>query len=263
MANYQRDNFYNKNNEINNSKILLLLKNKKNTELLSRFLDANYVTYKDLNEEIDYDLILVDSYNYQTKFKKIEEFKNKQHPIFLPVILLHKKDDIIDYTSKNINIADEYILTPIKKDVLKSRIKRLLKTRLLTQEASYLEDKFYKLFNNLNELVLIHDVDLQRGKFNNFTEVNDRVIDKLGYNKTQILEMSINDLIVEQDKSFFNKYYFNKLEKEQEVLVETNILKRNGDLLPVQLYSKLLIINGEKSVLTTIYINLDKRRDKR
>lgn len=258
MANYKRNNLNDKNNEINNSKILLLLKNKKNADLLSRFLDANYITYKDLNEEIEYDLILIDSYNYQTKFKKIKECKNKQHPMFLPVILLHKKDDIIDYTSKNINVADEYILTPIKKDVLKSRIKRLLKTRLLTQDTYYLKDKLGKIFNNINELVLIHNVDLKRETFSNFSEVNDSVIDKLGYERDKILEMSINDLITEQDKNFFNKYYFNKLKKEQEVTLETKLLKEDGDLLPVQLHSKILIINGEKTILTTINLNYDK-----
>ncbi|MCF8001139.1 MAG: PAS domain-containing protein [Halanaerobiales bacterium] len=253
MAKYKKDNY---NDKINNSKILLLLKNQKNTELLSRFLDANYETYKDLNEKIDYDLILIDSYNYQTKFKKIEDCKKAQYPIFLPVILLHKKDDIIDYTSKNINIADEYILTPIKKDVLKSRIRRLLKTRILTKEAYYLEDKFDKVFNNINDSVLIYKVDLQKKIFKNFTEVNNKVLKKLGYDREKILEISINDLISEQDKSFFNKYFFNKLKKDQEVTLETKMIKENGQLLSVQVYSKIIDINGENFVLTIINDNI-------
>lgn len=252
MAKFKGDNFYDKNNKINNSKILLLLKNQKNAELLSRFLDANYVTYNDLNEEIDYDLILIDSYNYQTNFKNIEECKKEQYPIFLPVILLHKKDDIIDYTSKNINIADEYILTPVKKDVLKSRIKRLLKTRLLTKESYFLEEKFNKIFNNINDMVFIHKLDLQQETFNNFSEVNERAIDKLGYDKEEILEMSLKDLITHEDKSPFYKYFFNKLKKEREVISKTKLLKKDGQLLPVQLHSKLLVLRGEKTVLTEI-----------
>ncbi|MFO7814797.1 MAG: PAS domain S-box protein [Halanaerobiales bacterium] len=254
MAKYKKDIFYNKNSKIENSKILLLLKNQKNTDLLSRFLDANYVTYKNFNEKINYDLILIDSYNYQTNFKDIEDCKKNQHPIFLPVILLYKNDDIIDYTSKNVNIADEYILTPVKKDVLKHRIKRLLKTRLLTKESYYLEDKVDKIFNNINDLVLICKVDLQKEIFHNFSEVNKIVIDELGYDQTDILKMSLNDLITHGDKSPFYKYYFNKLKKEREVILKTELLKDDGDLLPVQLNSKLIILNGEQNVLTVIRV---------
>lgn len=252
MVNYKRDNFYDKNKKIFNSKILLLLKNQKNVELLSKFLDANYMTYKNFKEKIDYDLILIDSYNYQSNFKNIEDRKNDQHPIFLPVILLHKKDDIIDYTSKNVNIADEYILTPVKKDVLKSRIKRLLKTRLLTQETYYLEDKFNKIFNNINDMVLIHKIDLQQETFHKFSKVNEKVVEKLGYDEDELLEMSISELIPYKDKSPFYKYYFKKLGKKKEVILKTELLKKNGDLLPVQLFSKLLVLKGQKQILTVI-----------
>ncbi len=261
MANYEKDKIYDKKNRINNSKILLLLKNQKNTELLSRFLDANYKTYINFNEEIDYDLILIDSYNYQTNFKNIENCKKSQNPIFLPVILLHKKDEIIDYTSKNINIADEYILTPVKKDVLKSRIKRLLKTRLLTKETYNLEDKFNKILNNINELVLIHKTDLQKKTFLNLIEVNKRVIDKLGYDEEEILKMTLNDLITFEDKSPLYKYYFNKLKKDREVTLNTKLLKKDGELLPVQLHSKLIVLRGEKKVLTVINDKLIEEND--
>jgi len=254
MAKFIKNNFYEQNNIINNSKILLLLKNKKNAELLYRFLDANYVTYKDLKAEIDFDLILTDSHNYQSNFKKIEECKNKQSPIFLPVILLHKKDDIIDYTSKNINIADEFILTPVKKEVLKNRIKRLLKTRLLTQEVYNLENKFNKIFNNINKLIMIHKVDLEKEIFHNFIEVNDKVIDILGFGQDEILEMNLKDLISSEEESMFLNYYFNKLKKYKKVKLETKLLKKDGDLLNVQLHSKQLVLRGKKNILTSLEI---------
>ncbi len=91
-------------NESKDSKILLCMNNNRNLDLLSRFLETNYLTYKNIDEDVEFDLILVDRKNYQLEFNKLKSLKKQQEPLFLPLILLHKMEDTVDYTVKMMNI---------------------------------------------------------------------------------------------------------------------------------------------------------------
>lgn len=251
MTEYDNFNFYQKI-KIENAKVLLLMQNNRNADLLSKFLDSNYITYNKLKDDIQFDLILADNYNYQVNYTTIKKLKDEQEPILLPVILLHKRDDVVDYTSKMINIIDEYVLTPVKKDVLKSRIKSLLKTRQLTKKSFYQNDKYQKIFNNINVMLLIHKVDFKNEDFYSFDEINNKVIEKLGYDENNILKMKLTDIINNDLKSPFYNYYFNKLKNNAKVSVLAEIKTNNGELFKVQLNSKILEINNEKIILTTL-----------
>ncbi|MDZ7672788.1 MAG: hypothetical protein U5K53_08180 [Halanaerobiales bacterium] len=240
------------NIKIENAKILLLMENNRNADLLSKFLDSNHLTFNNIKENNKYDLILADNFNYQINYTKIKKLKDDQLPILLPVILLHKRDDVVDYTSKMINIIDEYVLTPVKKDVLRSRIRSLLKTRQLTIKSFHQNDKYQKIFNNINVMLLIHKIDFENKEFYNFDEYNNIVIKKLGYDKNNILKMKLTDIVNHNMKSPFYNYYFNKLASNGEVSVLTEIKTNDGKLLKAQLYSKILEINNEKVILTTL-----------
>lgn len=237
---------------INNSKLLLLMENKRNVDLLSRFLDSKYTSYKNFNPEIEFDLILVDSFNYQAKFNLIRKIKKEQSPIFLPLILLHKKEDVVDFSSKMMNIADEFILTPVKKDVLKIRIKRLLETRELTKRTYHLDNKYKVIFDNLNEMVFIHKLDLNSNKFYPPEDISRQLIEKTGYEREELLKMELPELLNNRLKSPFFNYYFNRLRSENEVKIKTNLIRKDKKILPVQLESKIIDINQESLVLSVL-----------
>lgn len=237
---------------INNSKLLLLMDNKRNLDLLSKFLDSKYITYKDFNPEIKFDLILVDSFNYQAKFNLIKEIKKEQAPIFLPLILMHKKEDVVDFSGKMMNIADEFILTPVKKDVLKIRIKRLLETRELTKKSHHLDNKYKVIFDNLNEMVFLHKLDLENNKFYPPEDISKKLIEKTGYKKDELLKMEFPELLNNNLKSPFFNYYFKKLRQDNEVKIKTKLLKKDKKFLKVELESKIIEINKENLVLSIL-----------
>lgn len=237
---------------INNSKLLLLMDNKRNIDLLSRFLDSKYVSYKNFNPKIKFDLIIVDSFNYQAKFNLIKKIKKEQSPIFLPLILLHKKEDIVDFSSKMMNIADEFILTPVKKDVLKIRIKRLLETRKLTKKIYHLDSKYKVIFDNLNEMVFFHKLDLNSNKFYPPEDISRELIEKTGYQREELLNMELPELLNNRLKSPFFNYYFNKLKSENKVKINTKLIKKDKKIIAVQLESKIFDINEECLVLSVL-----------
>jgi len=76
----------------------------------------------------------------------------------------------------------------------------------------------------------------------------------LGYSQAEILEMNLKDLITHEEESMFLNYYFNKLKKYKKVKLETKLLKKDGDLLNVQLHSKQLVLRGKKNILTSLEI---------
>jgi|GEM_PF-2432297 PAS domain S-box-containing protein len=248
------DNRFNKTKKINikHSKILLLLDNKRNVELLSRFLDTKYDCYAKFDQNINFDLILVDSFNYLSNFKLIKDFKKKQTPIFLPVILLHQREDTVDYTSKKMNIADEFILTPVKKDVLKIRIKRLLELRKLTKENYNLDNKYKTIFNNISEMTLVYKINFKNKEFHSFIDVNKKVIEITGYKKEELMQMSLPDLLnYERNAPFFN-YYFNGLDGDNKVLVESQLITKDKKIINIEIKSKIFKLNEENLVLSEI-----------
>lgn len=239
-----------KKSNINNSKLLLLMENKRNLDLLSKFLDSKYRSYKKFDPEVEFDLIIADSFNYQAQFNLIKKIKKEQSPIFLPLILMYKKEDVVDFSSKMMNIADEFILTPVKKDVLKIRIKRLLETRKLTKKNFHLDNKYKVIFDNLNEMVFVHKLDLKNNKFYPPEDISRRLIEKTGYEKQELLEMELPELLNNHLKSPFYNYYFNQLRLNNEVKIKTKMLKKDKNFLPVQLESKIIDLNNESLVLS-------------
>jgi PAS domain S-box-containing protein len=239
-------------NQIHNSKILLLINNKSNVNLLSKFLGNDYITYKEYNESIKYDMILIDTYNYKTNYKLIKQIKDMQNPLFLPVILMHKREDPVDYSSKMSNIADEHFLTPVKKDVLKTRIQRMLKTRELTKENYKMTNKYKKIFNNINDMVFLHRIDLENHLFYTFVEINQKVLDKTGYSKKELLDMKPIDLVPYKKSSPLFNYYFNKLSKNNEVIVETELIKKNGEIMNVEINSKIIELESKIMILSVL-----------
>lgn len=261
MANFSNKSYYLNDLNISNAKILLLLNNKRNTELLGRFLGNKYTTYTKYDKNIKFDLIIVDNVNYQARFSLMKDLKKAQRPMLLPLIFLHKREDAIDHTSRMMNIADEYILTPVKKDVLKNRINRLLKTRQLSKNAYNLNDKYENIFNNINDMIFLHKIDLKDKKLLDFIEVNHKVIDKLGYQKEELLKMKLTDLVYHKLRSPFFNYYFNKLKKQKKVMINTKMIKANDESLKVEINSKILTLD-KKEVVLSVVRDVSHRKEK-
>ncbi len=101
------------------NKILVLNKNERDLSLIKNFLDGDFEVVN-FNKEIDlikvnYDLILIDEYYYSKYQEQLFELKEKENPIFLPVILLSSSDKNDIYLRENENIFDDLFILPVKK----------------------------------------------------------------------------------------------------------------------------------------------------
>lgn len=129
---------YEKIRELNPNKIILIIKKRENKRLLKKVLQQNYqVLVPNSKEELinkSFDLIIIDEYILQEYGNMLQEIRNSEKPVFLPVLLLTSQNNE-DILYKELQTVDDLIRTPVGKAILKTRIKNLLHIRKLSLES--------------------------------------------------------------------------------------------------------------------------------
>lgn len=115
-------------------RILILVSNKNNQILLEKELSKKYgVVLPNKNlKELEFDLIIIDGVELKKRQEEIREFKNKNFPLFLPVILITTKEDLSLAEKFLYETIDELVIIPIEKIELRARIDILLRARSYT-----------------------------------------------------------------------------------------------------------------------------------
>jgi two-component system cell cycle response regulator len=170
-------------------RILILVSNKKNYALLEEELHKKYIIVKNESDiqNLNFDLIIIHGVELKKRQKEITEFKNKNFPLFLPVILLTTKEDLSIAEKFLYEIVDDLILIPIEKIELRVRMDILLRMRFYTlvlsketvvdpltgvynkkffYEMAQKEFEYFKRYGRKFSLVFI-DID-------DFKKINDR-----------------------------------------------------------------------------------------
>lgn len=126
-------------------KILLLLKSKKDFQLLREYLKNNYEiltldTIKNsFNSEID--LCITDGIMLNENMNLIRKLKSNQKEIYLPVLLVTTKRMITIITSNIWEIIDDLITIPVIKRELYARVEMLLRVRRFSKEVIQFKEK--------------------------------------------------------------------------------------------------------------------------
>ena len=112
-------------------RILLLMQNKKNSDLLATLLTSTYeVVQSDNGVSLDalFDLCLIDGAMLHSVGEHIQQRKQAEHPVFLPFLLIatQREHEVIRHH------IDELVLIPIEKRELQMRVETLLRTRSLS-----------------------------------------------------------------------------------------------------------------------------------
>ncbi|MFK5857212.1 MAG: Cache 3/Cache 2 fusion domain-containing protein [Bacteroidota bacterium] len=137
------------------------------------------------------------------------------------------------------------ILNAIKKSNVK------LKT---TQEAlKRSEENFKTIFQNSSDEIFVSDFQA------NIIEVNEQASKLLGYTREELLQMNILDLKPHKQAEIFllNR---KKIIKEGGHLFDSEYITKSGDIVPVEINSRVLEFNGE-TVILSISRNLIKRKE--
>jgi signal transduction histidine kinase len=117
------------------SRILLLLKHQENCRLLATWLAADHeIVLPDAGMESDLacDLCIVDVPTLDCAQERIQQYKDAEKPVVLPVLLIAPRGDMGVATRHLWPCVDEVIAAPVEKAELQARIEILLRMRQLS-----------------------------------------------------------------------------------------------------------------------------------
>lgn len=112
------------------------------------------------------------------------------------------------------------------------------------------ELRFRLLFNNTIDAILVCPV-ISDNELGNFVEVNDVACSMTGYQRDELYNLSVADLIwdINQEKKFDT---IRTLVKNKHILFESIILTKNGSLIPVEVNSHLFKFNDQTLALSMV-----------
>ncbi|HUV36740.1 MAG TPA: PAS domain S-box protein [Patescibacteria group bacterium] len=114
------------------------------------------------------------------------------------------------------------------------------------------EEKYSKLFHQSNDAIFIHDLE------GNIIDVNQRVIDYLGYGRDEILALNVRNLhppeALERSKEALES-----VAREGHTSFEIDFRKKNGEIFPAEISASRFEI-GERKVIQGIARDLTDRR---
>jgi PAS domain S-box-containing protein len=112
---------------------------------------------------------------------------------------------------------------------------------IVTEALSESQEKYYNLFHKSNDPIIIHDL---KGKI---VDVNQKMLDMFGYERTDILYSKISKL---HPKSALkkSKWAFNKISKDGFVSFEIDFQRKNGETFPAEVSSSIFEISGNQVI---------------
>jgi putative two-component system response regulator len=151
------------------SDILLLMNSDANSRLLYEYLCEDHSLVRIDREEPlegDYDLALVDLPNLKARQDDLAKWKERQHPLVTPVLLLVSPKEHERLSPEVWTHVDDVAAIPVRKDVLDARLGNLLQQRRLSEMQQRYVDTVQTFNQSLQEQVESKTAELRQS----FTE---------------------------------------------------------------------------------------------
>jgi len=198
-------------NLIKESKVKLLIDHQENRKVLQDYLDENYeVVTTAFDKFKDIDIIIADGPGFAKYKDQIISIKQSNTSLYLPFILITRVSPE-KIPNKYMKIIDEIVQTPIKQNILNSRIKNLLNVRKL-----FLSTQIYQNLTEKNPTGISILFEDQKIKY-----VNQAFLDILEKKKENILEKKLTNII--KNKKFINHLTKNEIKGKEKLTIKLNI----------------------------------------
>ncbi len=119
-----------------------------------------------------------------------------------------------------------------------------LEQKLAEETLRESEHKFRTIFNNINDQLYIREPE---GK--SYMEVNQAVVDRLGYNKEEILKMEAEEIIPAE---YWDSVRENlkKIQSEGSRIYEAGATCKDGTIVPLEVSARIIDYDGKKTILS-------------
>lgn len=122
------------------SRILLILKHKENSRLLSEWLGNSYQVllpkYQETGDdtfwEEPFDLCIIDGYFLHLYWERVKLRRKSEQPVFLPILFVTSYPNVTLETRNLWEFIDKLVITPIAKKSLQTDVEVLLRSRRLS-----------------------------------------------------------------------------------------------------------------------------------
>jgi len=112
------------------------------------------------------------------------------------------------------------------------------------------ENKFRSLFNSGSDAIYVHQLG-SRGRLGNFTEVNDKACQMLGYSREELLAMGPGDIDAPESAADMPDI-LDRLVSGRPVIFERTHLTKEGGMIPVEISAQAFQQGGVTSVLSIV-----------
>ncbi len=113
------------------------------------------------------------------------------------------------------------------------------------------EKRYKTLFENAADAIFIHDPE------GHFIEINRVACERLGYNREELLQMTLGDLDT-LDYADIARDRINEILKNGDGIFETVHVKRDGNIIPIEINARLIDYEG-KTAIISIARDISKR----
>ncbi|MBF0516097.1 MAG: PAS domain S-box protein [Nitrospirae bacterium] len=123
-----------------------------------------------------------------------------------------------------------------------------------TEKALFeLEKIAHALMENACDAILIADVE------GNILNANKKAVELMGYDKSELTQMKYADFHPEDDIQRMSVAFQRSVEEGTSYFIETNVLRKDGGMVPVEIAANIIIING-KRLMQGIFRDITERK---
>ncbi|MCC7572821.1 MAG: PAS domain S-box protein [Candidatus Methanofastidiosum sp.] len=158
------------------------------------------------------------------------------------------------YLEERPELEEGPFLTAERKLILAivEKLGHIIERKYSEQALKESEEKFRTLFNNASDAIFIHELD------GNFVETNQIASDLLGYDKTELLNMTPSDIHPPEYVEMLNEM-FEELKKRNYYCFETEIMRKDYRPISVEICSKIIKLK-KKTVVLSIVRDITERK---
>ncbi len=223
------------------------------------FVNSGEKCLEKLQSDDQPDIILMDINLGPGKLSGPETTEKIYRNYDIPVVLhsAYTDKETIDQT-KTMTKYGYIHKVPGNEHFLLATVEMALKLFRSEKELKRNEQKYRHLFTNANDALFLN-ILFEDGTLSSFTEVNDAACERLGYTRPELLSLGMED-ITNKNSGFDEKTMTEALRRKGQYTFEAVHVSKEGEQIPVDVKANLSVIEGRKTVFSTVRDITERRR---